>query len=420
MNAIQLAGIWIVLLLSLLIRTVFFLTHTPSYEVGEQITFTGTLTTQPTLQGNGQHFRLNTIDIWTARFPAYHYGDTLRVSGRISKPKTSNQKSSLLGKIQQDFTMYFPKIEADTSSSASILPAIGFLRENMLSTINHSLPAGPAALFSGIFLGSKEAFTKGFLDTLRNTGTLHVVAASGMNITMLSTLLMILLLKRFNRKVVALLVIISICFYALLSLLQPSIVRAAIMGGVVSLASLLGRQTQPVWLLALAGYIMLLFDPFLIFDIGFQLSFAATGGLLLLKPVLTEGLGLFHHIVKIPIFGEDIATTVVAQLATLPILLINFGSVSLISVLVNILILWTVPIIMALGLGFAITSMIPAVASVFAMFSLPFLLFFQAVVSFFDKSQFVLSVKIPLLAGIGYYLLLLATYVFLKRKIAKI
>lgn len=88
---------------------------------------------------------------------------------------------------------------------------------------------------------------------------------------------------------------------------------------------------------------MLVIKPMYVFDLGFQLSAAATGGLLFFGPKLDKWLG------KVWLIGKDLAETTAAQIAVWPIIWFNFGQMSLFGILVNSLILWLVPIIMTLG-----------------------------------------------------------------------
>ena len=109
----------------------------------------------------------------------------------------------------------------------------------------------------------------------QTTGVFHVIAASGMNVSMLSGFLLAVLGRILRRQIALIVSIVAICFYAVLAGLEPSIVRASIMAGIAFTALLLGRQGTALWSLILTALLMLLFNPFLFRDIGFQLSFAA-------------------------------------------------------------------------------------------------------------------------------------------------
>ncbi len=407
MTKAKLLIIWAGLLFFLATRFFFFFSEKPKYKEGDAVSFTATLASEPRVSGNTQRFEVNGITIVTAKFPGYHYGEKLTIDG-----KASRQKGRLL--------IYFPEINRTISpqqwDKTNLLAVASSIRQHILDTTRQVLPSTSAALFNGILLGAKESFPPSFYEALRNTGTLHVVAASGMNVSMVASFLMSIFGRILKRQWAAVIIIIGIFFYAALAMFEPSIVRASIMGGLVFTAAMFNRQTLAALGLLFAAYIMLFFDPSLLFDIGFQLSFAATAGLLFVKPLLdgklvprpfdfAQGSGLL----------EDFKTTIVAQVATLPILLANFGTVSLVSILVNTLVLWTVPVVMIIGIVGAVVSFLPLVSYPFFLATLPLLLFFEKVILFFNQPQFVVSFQMPILMGVGYYFLLVAIYTFLKK-----
>ncbi|MBI2036144.1 ComEC/Rec2 family competence protein [Candidatus Microgenomates bacterium] len=336
----------------------------------------------------------------------YYYFFSQSVSEKLTiSGKTGKQEGRLL--------IYFPKIEAKERSTGlapieSGLAVASSIRQQILDKTRQILPATSAALFNGILLGAKESFPPSFYEALRNTGTLHVVAASGMNVSMVASFLVGVFGRIMRRQLAAMVVIAGILFYTALAMFEPSIVRASIMGGLVFTASLFNRQAAAALGLLLAAYFMLFFDPSLLFDIGFQLSFAATAGLLFIKPLLEGRLN------KLGWVGEDFKTTVVAQAATLPILLANFGTVSLVSVLVNTLVLWTVPIVMTIGIAGALISFLPFISYFVFLSTLPFLLLFEKVVLLFNQPQFLVKIEMPVISIAGYYFLLIAFYLWLR------
>lgn len=403
--------IWVILILILFVRFFFFFSEKPRYKEGDTVNFTTTLAGEPRISGSYQRFTVNGIDIVAARFPQYHYGDRLTISG-----KTGRSKDRLL--------IYFPEINQTISPKQrdkvnllapiqSGLAVVGGYRQQIQETTRRVLPAASAALFNGILLGVKESFPPSFFEALRNTGTLHVVAASGMNISIVASFLVGIFGKILRRQLAAMVVIAGIFFYSALAMFEPSIVRASIMGGLAFTASLFNRQTLAALGLLIAAYMMLFLSPVLLFDIGFQLSFAATAGLLFLKPVLALRPFDFAQSSGLK---EDFKTTVVAQAATLPILLANFGTVSLVSVLINTLVLWTVPIIMTIGLVGAVVSFLPLISYPIFLLTLPLLFFFEKVVMFFNQPVFVVNLKLPMIAGVGYYFLLISFYLLLRNR----
>jgi competence protein ComEC len=152
---------------------------------------------------------------------------------------------------------------------------------------------------------------------------------------------------------------------------------------------------------------MLFLEPYIISDVGFQLSFLATLGILLIKPLLP--------LPKKNIVSEDFGTTVAAQVSTLPVLLGTFGMFGILSIIVNVLILWTVPVLMLFGsIGLLTGLLFEPVGKLILYFCLPFLIYFEYIVSLFGGVGWILEIKqFPWQFTLGYYLLLLA---FVLRK----
>ena len=157
---------------------------------------------------------------------------------------------------------------------------------------------------------------------------------------------------------------------------------------------------------------MLFLWPNFLFDIGFQLSFASTLGILYMPRLSGKGENLIT---------EDFLTTFSAQIATLPILLANFGTYSLWSIVVNVFVLWTVPVLMIVGGFAAIASFIFEPFSKFLLFiCMPLLAYFEDTVNLFSgmKGNLVFQ-NVPWQFFVSYYLFLISILIFVKSKISK-
>jgi len=302
--------------------------------------------------------------------------------------------------------MNFPKIEAKTEHKNFILAITGSIRQKIIAFFNNNLSPNLSGLLLGIVFGIKEGIPQDFFNNLRQVGVLHIIAASGMNVTLVTGFISSVFLLFLRRQIALILSILGILFYAVLAGGEASIIRASIMGILVFSAQILGRQAWPAFVLFLTGYLMLFWDPGLIFDIGFQLSFLATIGLLYLKPV-------FKH----PLL-DTFQTTIFAQVATLPVVIANFGIYSLWSVLVNGLILWTVPSLMVVGGVSAILSfLVQPLARLLLLLGLPILIYFEAVVKFFSGLGAVVKIsELNWFVIVGYYLLVISLILFLRKK----
>ncbi len=278
-------------------------------------------------------------------------------------------------------------------------------RKNLNRRISEHFPEPQGQLLSGILLGVKSNLSKDFKASLVATGTIHVVVVSGYNIVLIGSFVLFLA-PLVGRKKTTFLALITIAFYALLVGGGAPTLRALIMGSITLLAVLLGRRALAIYSLFLTGAIMLLFNPEFLFDVSFQLTFAATMGVLLFTKKFQR---LFKKLPKF--FNETLATTLAAQILVLPLIFYYFGQVSLISPLVNTLVLWTVPLTTILGFLFlAATFTIAVFANLISYVLILPLSCFTFVVDFFGKLSFlVLNLdKNNFVTVVGYYLVVLA------------
>jgi len=183
------------------------------------------------------------------------------------------------------YSMYFPKVVAVEDPKSTLLAVTVFIRQSVADLLNKILPPDLSSLLLGIVFGIKGPMSKEFINNLRLAGVMHVIAASGMNITMIAGFLSAIFMLFLKRQVALIASILGFIFYAFLAGMQSSIIRAAIMGILVFSSQVLGRQNLAAYGLFLAGFIILMISPLLISDVGFQLSFTATLGLLHIGPL---------------------------------------------------------------------------------------------------------------------------------------
>lgn len=230
-------------------------------------------------------------------------------------------------------------------------------REGLLQTfkgklrdaIDRSLSPPQSSLLSGLLVGDTATFSKDFKEKLNISGTRHITAISGMNVTILGNMLIGLgLLLGLWRGQAFYFALAFIILFTVMVGAPPSALRAAVMGGIVLTAQKVGRLAQADRLLLVAAVAMLALNPLLLkFDIGFQLSFLATLGIIKLYPYVKEKLAF------VPEFFEarnTVSMTIPAIIFTAPILIANFGALSLIGLFTNVLIIPALALI--LGLGF--------------------------------------------------------------------
>lgn len=405
--------VFAILLLVLAIRFIQFYKDKPIYRPDQEIILTTTLLTEPQATGRIQRFYVDNILIIAPRFPEYHYGENLAISGTLES-KVLNDKKPASRQGGQILMLSFPKIESRPPVGGLALTRD--IRQKIIGIFKETLPSSEGGLLLGIVFGIKESLPKDLFDNLRITGTLHVVAASGMNVTLVAGFISVFFGTFLSRQIAFSLSIVGILFYALLAGLEPSITRATIMGFLSFLALILGRQNWAILSLFFVGWLMLAINPRTLLDIGFQLSFLATLGLIAIKPILNSQL-LLKDIRRYQL-GNDLTTTLSAQIATLPILLANFGSYSLLSILTNTLVLWTIPLLMIIGgLAAMVALAVPFLAKILLVAALPFLFFFERVISFFAMFGGQIAMEnFPVTITLGYYLILLSIILVLLKK----
>ena len=263
-------------------------------------------------------------------------GDRVSVFGLLSEPM---RKSPYVGAV-----IAKPEIRLIRSGEwpAPLLWLNG-LKKIFVARLSSVLPEPSASLAAGILLGSREAIPKNILQDFQKTGLTHILAISGFNIIIMVGFLMYVF-SIFHRRIAVCFSIFIVVIFTLLVGAGASVVRASIMGSLGLFAQLLGRKSSGLRALFLAGGIMLLLDPFLLFhDIGFELSFAATAGILLF------GERIKNYLKKIPnMLGirDSLAITLSAQIFTTPLIIFYFRIFSVIAPLSNLLVLPAIPFLM--------------------------------------------------------------------------
>lgn len=363
----------------------WWLTPRLSLNDGQLIKVSGRLTEEPQAVENRQNFRLGLFLITTERYPEFHYGDYLLITGRVKKQGYF-------------YRLNYPQIVLKQTGTVSLTVK---LRNKLREVYRWCLPSPLDGVIAGVVLGDKSLLPADFWLRLRQTGTLHLMVASGANIAFLSGGLLGFLCFFFRRRLALIILIILIWFYSILTGLQPPIVRAAIMASLTYLAQLFGREAQAGRVLGLTGAVMIIINPNLLADVGFQLSFLATAGLIYLQPFLDK---FFRHFPG----KENLTATLAAQAATLPILLTNFGQLNLASPVINFLVLWTIPYLLPLGMILGLMGVFwLKLAWLISFLLLPILLYTVKIIDLTASLTFFqLHFKPSWWWGIFYYLIL--------------
>lgn len=383
---------------------------------------------EPKVSGKSQIFLVKSVDkkprgnieVSTNQFPQKQFGDIVRIDGKLLP---IDQNLGYMKSQQIVARISYPKIDTNQSAAYSSLTESYYynirghlidLKNSYVEKTGQILPEPEAGLLSGIIFGTKAELSTALLSILAITGTVHIIALSGYNITIVAKGSQYLT-NGLNRNLAFLVPVLGITLFVLATGLSASVVRAAVMGTMLLLAARLGRQSDALNAVLFASVLMAIVNPYIVlYDIGFQLSFAAVGGIIFLQPVIEKYFQRLGNIV-----GPILAGTVAAQIFSWPVIAYYFGRVSLVGIVANALILPLIPLIMLLGfvvvtIGFASLGIAKILGSI-----VWFLLYYTIKVN-----EILAGVKLASLnyqnpsiyLVIGYFLLLLEVTYFLNQR----
>jgi len=323
----------------------------------EDIEIIGIISEEVDIRNENIRFKLETEKgaflVVASRYPEYSYGDELMVEGFLEEPSIFEgfNYKGYLAKEGVSAVLYQPKIKKIGENKGNPILAKILLLKNKLRESVYSRLSPPQSLILGsLLLGDKKRISDNLGEKLNITGLRHITAISGMHIAILSVVLMQLFVGiGFWRGHAFYLTIILLALFIIMIGMPSSAQRAGLMMGFFLFSQKIGRKTSSFRSLIFAATIILIANPLLLrFDIGFQLSFLAVSGIIFLSP-------LFKRLIRSDFLGvrSIISMTLSAQIFTLPLLIYNFGNVSLIAPLTNILVLPLLPFILASGFLFS-------------------------------------------------------------------
>ena len=346
-------------------------------QVGQKVDFSGQIIDEPDIRENGQKltvapqglalgslkarpFSATEILVTTDFEQDFKYGDQINFSGKLAKPENfitdQGKEFDYINYLKKDgilYVMNYPKIKIVSSNNGDPLKAELFsLKEKFLAKVNFVIPSPENLFMGGLILGEKSSFNQAMTQSFINTGTIHIVALSGYNVTIVAEWIMKLF--SFLPKNLGIGVgILAILLFILMTGGSSTAIRAGIMATLALVARATGRNYDIARALILAGALMIFFNPLLlVYDVSFQLSFMATVAVIFLSPKIekyflwvTEKFGL----------RDIVSVTTAAYLFVMPFILYKMGNLSLVALPANVLILPFIPLTMLLGFltGFA-------------------------------------------------------------------
>jgi len=261
------------------------------------------------------------------------YGDHVKIAGELEQPEAGDSYANYLFRYGILFSMDRANVEVISVAGFSLRGALYDFKSIVQRQINRLYFEPEASLVSGLLLGSRKGMSEELTAAFQSVGLTHIVAVSGYNISLvISCIFALFSFLPMKRRVI--LSVIMVALFVLFVGASAAAVRAGIMGSLGMWALYTGRRSQAFFVLLWSAVAMTLWNPaILAFDIGFQLSFASTLGLLVFSPMFEKVLPL-----KKGFLAESLFLTLSAQIATFPFIVFYFGRLSLISPLANLVV----------------------------------------------------------------------------------
>lgn len=335
------------------------------------------------------------------------YGDKILLNGKIETPEKFtpdfDYKEYLRAKRIYSL-MFYPEVKIlEKNRGNSILARIFSFKEKLKDNAK-IMPAPEGAILSAITIGDKSRLSQEFKEKLSITGLSHIVAISGMHIMIiLEIFFLTFIFLGFWRREATILSLLILFFYILLIGVPASAVRAGIMGAFLYLGWAIGRLSQSSRSIVFAATAMVVFNPLILArDVGFQLSFLATIGIIYFYPIFEQKLETQSSKIK-----ELISLTLAAQILCLPLLVFNFGKIPLLAPVSNILVVPSLPILLIGGFLFLILVNFFSYFAIYFSFLVKTIFSFVVFVVNFISSLPIaaISLKIPFVFAFIFYLI---------------
>jgi competence protein ComEC len=373
---------------------------------------TGILIEPPDYRDNYTNLRLNVSKVDTgdnelsvhglilvrvSNNQTYEYGDILRLRGKLKTPPENEDFSYRDYLAAKNIHSYM------TSAEVTILPGKGgnpivaalyAFKQRSLDNIYRMFPDPESSLLAGILLGVDTGLTDKLQQAFKNTGTAHIIAISGFNMSIIAGIFFAFFSRFFGERRGTLFAILGIALYTFIVGAEAAVVRAAVMGSLALFAKQVGRRQMALNTLLVVAAVMCIWNPLYVWDVGFQLSFFATLGLILYatpfsdfaNQIITRFFPSSTAEKVAELFSEFVLLTLAAQLTTIPIMAYHFQRISLVSFIANPFILPPQPAVMILGgLALLISHVSLFLGQLAAWVAYPFVIYTIRMVELFDR-----------------------------------
>lgn len=287
------------------------------------------------------HIKLNNGD--------FKIGDILDIKGKIGKlPKESTRKYLISKNVHNYFQIEsYTKVASQCNLNCQFINHIYEFKSRILNMLDFAYPGKVGEFLKGILIGYTDTLPDNIKDEFKKTGISHILAVSGYNVSLIVIFVYQFLQDRqIHRNKSLPITLLIILIFTILTGAEASIIRASVFASIILIAEYTQRYVGGLRPLILTAFLMNIFFPvYIIFDIGFQLSFLAVIGLLFYSNLFTTFSQGLPSLTLKNLIGETIA----AQIMVLPILIYHFQEISLISIVANAFIIPFIPFFMLYG-----------------------------------------------------------------------
>ncbi|MFZ2188717.1 MAG: ComEC/Rec2 family competence protein [Candidatus Moraniibacteriota bacterium] len=394
----------------------------------------GIISAEPKIKDNRQDIIFTpdnknySVLIQESAYENYVYGEELDLKCQLARPENMADSDfdyrAYLARQDIFYICQKPQMEKTGQNLDNHFYEIILTLKNRFSAkITALIPAPESGLLEGIIIGGSGKLSKEVQADFSRTGMTHIVAVSGYNITIVAEYLMLIgLFLGLWRKQAFWFALIGIWIFILMTGFPSSAIRAGVMGTLLLYAMKNGRLANAGSAILCSAAVMLFWNPLLLrYDVGFQLSFLATIGIVYFYPLLDGYFGekLKKYPSSISFIAEILFMSLSAQIFVLPIILFNFQTLSLISPLTNILVLPILPITMLLGfLAIAISFIFSPLAILFSWLVYLPLRYEILVIDYFANLKYsALEVGLSWQGMVVWYIILIGGVYSLKKKV---
>jgi competence protein ComEC len=316
--------------------------------------------------------------VFADMYPKLSYGDKLTLDCKLNTPEPIEDFSydKYLAMKNIFSVCYYPKIETlSNNNGIKILSQIYKIKNNFKKSINQNLGEPSSQIVNAMILGDKKFLSDEIQLKFSKAGLSHIIAISGMHIgVFIIGLGLLFFFFGFSRNISFYLIISFLVFYNILIGFPASALRASFMGILILYAFKIGRLNKIYNSIVLAASMLVLINPMLIrYDLGFIFSFSALLGIVYFYPIISSNFKAVNN--KFLKYSRDIIiVSISAQIFILPLIIKNFGVLSLVSPLVNLFVVWTLPFILVGVVSAFILSLIFPVQGFYLFLPVKFLI----------------------------------------------